>query len=65
MKQIKFKDLENDLIHGGILLDDGDVVCGCCGGLIEKDEFEGNNQTHKILEIYPTWIDISDTIIGD
>lgn len=40
MKQIIFCDIENKVEHGGILLDDGDVVCGCCGGLIPQDEIE-------------------------
>ena len=35
-KQIKFIDLENQKIHGGIEMDDGDVICGCFGGLQKK-----------------------------
>ena len=61
MKQIKFFDKENDLIHGGILLDDGDIVCACCGGLIPADEH--NELGIEILKIYPDWIDFSDSII--
>ena len=40
MKQIIFCDIENKTEHGGILLDDGDIVCGCCGGLIPQNEIE-------------------------
>lgn len=29
MKQVKFKDIPNDVIHGGILMDNGDIICGC------------------------------------
>lgn len=28
MKWVKFKDIENDVIHGGILTGDGDIICG-------------------------------------
>ena len=62
MTQIKFKDLENDTIHGGIMLDDGDVICACCGGLIDKEEFNNENY-YKLLDIYKTWIDFSESII--
>ena len=57
MKQVKFKDNE-DNIFGGILTDDGNIICGECGGLLEPEDFE-------IIEIYDFWVDLSDTIIGD
>lgn len=38
IKQIKFRDIESNEIHGGLLLEDGSVLCGCCGSLIEADE---------------------------
>lgn len=57
MKQVKFKDNE-DNIFGGILTDDGCVICGECGGLLEPEDFE-------IIEIYDFWVDLSDIIIGD
>lgn len=58
IKQVKFQfyDEEKNEI-GGIMLDNGDVICGCCGGLYEAKEVE-------IIEILP-WIDISDIIIGE
>lgn len=62
MKQIKFYDIENNSHHGGIELDNGDVICGCCGGLLEKDD-EGT--TWKKLIEYENWIDLSETICGD
>lgn len=40
MKQVLIYDKENRVRHGGILLDNGDVVCACCGGLIPQDEIE-------------------------
>ena len=62
MTQIKFKDIENNSIHGGIMLDNGDVICACCGGLIPKDEFE-NTACYKLLTKYNVWIDFSEFII--
>ena len=38
MMQCKFKDLESNLVHGGIMLDNGDIICACCRGIIERDE---------------------------
>lgn len=38
MIQVRIYDRENELEHGGIVTDDGDIICGCCGGLIERDE---------------------------
>lgn len=64
MKQVRFKDLENNVIHGGIMTDEGDIICGCCGGLIEADELEGENKTHVILEIFHDWINLDEEICG-
>ena len=62
MKQVRFIDKENDVIHGGILTDDGDIICGCCGGLIEKGDI---GKTHQILEVYKFWVDLDEEILGD
>ena len=59
-KQIKFVDLENNSTHGGILLDDGNVVCGCFGGLFEREE-EGT--TWKAIEVYDSWESLDVAII--
>ena len=56
---VKFKDLENNTILGGILTDEGNIICGCCGGLIERDDLQ-----FEIVEILP-WIDISNEILGE
>ena len=61
MKQIKFYDIENELFHGGILLDNGDIICACCGGLIPADEQE---DAIKIIDTYEDWVDFSDAIIN-
>lgn len=69
MRQVKFKDIENDVIHGGILTDDGDIICGCCGGLIPEDEIgepdESGEKQAQILEVYDTWVDLDKVIIDD
>lgn len=60
MKQIKFKDFKDNTIHGGILLINGDAICGCCGGLLKA-----NDNSWKIIEKYDDWIDLDETICGD
>ena len=59
MKMVKFKDLESNTFLGGILTDEGNIICGCCGGLIERDDLQ-----FEIVEILP-WIDISNEILGE
>ena len=59
MQMVKFKDLENNTILGGILTDEGNIICGCCGSLIEKDDFQ-----FEIVEKL-CWIDISNEILGE
>ena len=55
MKQILFQDKQSGLNHVGILMDDGDVICGCCGGLVPADEV---NEMVTIIEIYDKWISL-------
>ena len=64
MKQIKFIDTDNNKMHGGIKLDNGDVICGCCGSLIPVDE-QTEELGFKLVEEYASWVDLDDTIIGD
>ena len=64
MVQVKFKDLDG-LEYGGIQLDDGDVICGCCGGLFTADEIgplEDGNEI-EILKTYNEWVPFSNEII--
>lgn len=61
-KQIMFVDLENKTTHGGILLTNGNVVCGCCGCIFEADE-EG--VTWETLHVFDTWVGLDDEICGD
>lgn len=61
MKQVKFIELEepNDFL-GGILLDNGDVICGCCGGLFKNDD---RGKTWDIVKEFDCWVSFSDEII--
>lgn len=61
-KQVKIKELEGGVEVGGIMLDNGDVICGCCGSIFPIDE---KGQTWELVEDYgDCWVDISAEIIG-
>lgn len=64
-KTVRFLDRENEVMHLGILLEDGRILCGCCGGTIEDDDIgTGDNCEHMITEHLP-WTPISAFILGD
>lgn len=70
-KQVRFRIVDSSIgdtteILGGIAIYEEDekrekylinVICGCCGGMLEPEDVE-------IIEEYPSWIDLVDTIIG-
>lgn len=56
-KQVLFLDLEW-VVHAGLLLDDGNIICGCCGSLIELGDY-------LLLHVYKEWVDIEEEICGD
>ena len=58
MNQILFYDSENKSYHGGILLDDGNIICACCGGIIEHDDPQ-----FRIVRKYKDWIDFTNEIV--
>lgn len=62
IQQIEFEDVDGTL-NGGIMLDNGDIVCMCCGGLFLADEQE--EMGIKIIHIFPTWLNLSQEIIGE
>lgn len=64
MIQVKFKDVDNDIIHGGILMDNGSIICGCCGCIIESDEI-GDGKSHEILKKYDSWVNLDHDIIDE
>lgn len=62
IRQIAFHDIENDTTSGGIMLQNGDIICGCCGGILEASD-EGI--TWNVVKFYDNWVNISDEIMGD
>lgn len=62
MKQIIFRDLELHETHAGILTDERNVICGCCGGLFEAEE---ENKSWKVVKVYNTWINLEEEICGN
>lgn len=56
--QVKFLDRDNNRWVGGIAYHD-EIICGCCGGIFEIDEFAD----HEIVTY--DWMNISDEIIGE
>ena len=59
--QIMFKDLDGETVHGGILLDNGDVICGCCGGIFEANE---KGETWELIKEYSDWLNLDEEICG-
>lgn len=53
-KQVKFVDEKLNVL-GGIELDDGRVLCGCCGSIFEPDEI-------SIITRYDTWVNLTEEI---
>ena len=62
MKQIKFYDTDDDKYRGGILLDNGDVICGCCGGVYPAEK---KDIAFRIEKVYDNWVDLTEEICGD
>lgn len=57
IKQVLFKGDHSDGVQAGIYLENGFVICACCGGVFEPDEIE-------ILHVFDYWVDFSEWI-GD
>lgn len=57
-KQVIFKDRFANDIHAGILLENGDIICGCCGCHVDSEDRE-------ILHIYDSWVSLEAEITGD
>lgn len=65
--QIKFLDEDRDHYIGGIAYKN-QIICGCCGGIINIDEYLEYSHpdvpsSEKIIPL--DWIDISNEIKGD
>lgn len=65
IKQCKFYDYNSDVYLGGIMLENGDIICACCGCRIPADKLTHDNDQFKIIEIYENWVDFSETIIEE
>lgn len=57
-RQIIFRDNFENSVHAGILLNDGTALCGCCGGILEPEDF-------RILHIYDYWVELEPQIAGN
>ena len=53
--QVLFKD-EWGKACAGIRLDDGRILCGCCGGIYKPEEV-------TIVKVFHDWEDISNAIV--
>lgn len=58
-KQVKWFDYNEDKWIGGIAFHDF-IICGCCGGVLELNEFEEK----EVIE-YEDWVDIEIEIRSD
>lgn len=59
-QQIKFHVQGEQSNHGGILVDDKYIICGCCGSVFEMDDEEV-----IVIEKYNYWVALDDEIIGE
>ena len=59
IRQVKVRFIADDRVVGGILLTNGTLICGCCGGIVEDSD------DYEIVEEYKNWVNISESIIGE
>lgn len=64
VQQIVFRDNANATVNGGLLLDDGSIICGCCGGVFTADDIADGSWDITILKFVSGWYDISDIILS-
>lgn len=60
MKQIIFHDIENDKDMAGLLLQNGDCICLCCGGLFESEDL---GETWYIVSELNNWISLNEVLL--
>lgn len=63
VQQVKFRTADAlDYWFGGIMVDDEYIICGCCGGVFDKEDMSDGT----VCEIQLLgWVNISDEIKGD
>ena len=60
MKQVMYKRNEaNSRIHSGILLANGDLICGHCGKYITESERTSN---YVLLKVFDDWVNLDEFI---
>lgn len=62
-KQVMFQDTVYGKVFGGIMLEDGSIICGCCGDIISPTLLDGS--VYRVLVVYSEWVDLSKEIIGE
>ena len=61
--QVRFSEDLEYTWKGGIWDSEEDIIiCGCCGGIFEKDDIHDGVFQFKV---YDNWVDISEEIMGD
>lgn len=58
--QVRWFDNVNECWIGGIAYK-GEVICGCCGSILELDEFEEG----EVEELGGYWVNIEEEIRGE
>ena len=48
---------DNPETNAGLLLDNGNIICLCCGGIVEKGDYT------IILRCRPSYIDVANEIL--
>lgn len=56
IKQVLFAEIDC-AVHHGLLLENGNVICLCCGGVVEPEDY-------KIVKVYPDWLNL-DFVVED
>ena len=62
-KQVKFFDRKNQDFYDGILINGETLICGCCGGVYNKDKW--SDMGISILEEYDCWVNLEEEIMGN
>ena len=58
--QVRWLDTENKRWIGGIAYRD-EIICGCCGSILEFDEFKEG----EVVELDKWWVNIEEEIRGE
>ena len=64
LRQCMISHHDENLIHGGILMENGDIICLACGNLIPHREV-GKAKEANILKVYESWVDLSADVIEE